>query len=603
MRISKREMLSKHALSAGLGVGSLALLAQRASADTPFTSFPFTAIGAPTPRTMPDRLGEIKNVKDYGAVGDGATDDTTSIQNALDAAFGTAAAPHGQSTDLNKAVFFPVGTYKVSGNPALKVTGVKGGLIFGAGMYSSIIQSTDANSVLFWLNGFGFSCIRDLGLVSLGAGSCVALDYDWSGPPNPQGSQNSSFINCVIISQGATATGVRCGNSNWQTDTSSFINCYITGGQYGLKTMNLNALSISVFGGQIAGGADMDAGIYVAGGSVPTIHGVYFTRQPNSSSAYDIVIQGGAGEGYSIAGCRSESQNFCHVYNTAIIVHIQGCLHAGGGVGALGHFVRGGTNINLTSCWSNLGDVYTSGGGSDLASIRIDDCVFNRFDALNLGGNNASAYIKNSTFGDIRTGMGRFILNQSKFLGALRTYDIESSDITSDGRFLYDNYLDPTAQNGIANGVPTTQGISVTFTVASPTVVTFPAAHNFQGGEPVAFSAIGVGTLPTGISANTTYFVTNDGLVGPPGSFSTCHLSDTQANALAGTANINVTVAGSGDFNTWSVRKYAVGDRVLNVGVAAGGSPGWICTTAGWAAAVNAGETKAVFKPFANIGA
>jgi hypothetical protein len=46
---------SKRALTAGLGVGALALLAetQRASADTPFTTFAFPATGAPTLRIMP----------------------------------------------------------------------------------------------------------------------------------------------------------------------------------------------------------------------------------------------------------------------------------------------------------------------------------------------------------------------------------------------------------------------------------------------------------------------------------------------------------------------------------------------------------------------
>src|SRR6516165_7619529 len=125
---------SKRELTAGLGVGALALLAQtqRASADTPFTTFPFAATGAPTPRTMPDRLGEIKNVKDYGAVGDGATDDTAAIQAAFDAAFGPASAPHGVlNVGQNKAVFFPGGKYRVSHPVCLY--GVQGGHMYGAG--------------------------------------------------------------------------------------------------------------------------------------------------------------------------------------------------------------------------------------------------------------------------------------------------------------------------------------------------------------------------------------------------------------------------------------------------------------------------------------
>jgi hypothetical protein len=86
--------VTKRALSAGFGGGALALLAPRASADTPFSSFAFRATGAPTVRTMPDRLGDVKNVKDFGAPGDGTGDDAPAIQAAVNAG-GTVFIPPG----------------------------------------------------------------------------------------------------------------------------------------------------------------------------------------------------------------------------------------------------------------------------------------------------------------------------------------------------------------------------------------------------------------------------------------------------------------------------------------------------------------------------
>lgn len=58
---------------------------------------PVVAEGTTKPRMLKDRFADVVNVKDFGAVGDGMTDDTEAIQAALSAA--------------SKAVFFPAGTY------------------------------------------------------------------------------------------------------------------------------------------------------------------------------------------------------------------------------------------------------------------------------------------------------------------------------------------------------------------------------------------------------------------------------------------------------------------------------------------------------------
>src|SRR5262249_51151100 len=100
----------------GSAVGGLALRSSRtARADTAFTNFSFAATGAPTKRTMPDRLSDIINVKDWGAVGDGVNDDRSAIQGAINYLMITKAT--------GGKVFLPPGNYALKSPPYQLVVG------------------------------------------------------------------------------------------------------------------------------------------------------------------------------------------------------------------------------------------------------------------------------------------------------------------------------------------------------------------------------------------------------------------------------------------------------------------------------------------------
>ncbi len=86
----------------------------------------------------------------------------------------------------------------------------------------------------------------------------------------------------------------------------------------------------------------------------------------------------------------------------------------------------------------------------------------------------------------------------------------------------------------------------VTMTLAAPGVITWPA-HGLVAGSAVKFTT--TGALPTGLTANTTYYVASDVHL----TANTFAVSDTQAHALAGTNQITTSVSQSGVHTGWNV--------------------------------------------------
>lgn len=101
--------------------------------DTVFESVLFAANGSPTNRTLALRCAEVKNVKDFGATGDGVTDDTAAIQAAVD---------WQTSTGNRGDIYFPPGRYVISA--AIRLP---------QGSYH-VYGSGDASAILGSFNGF-----------------------------------------------------------------------------------------------------------------------------------------------------------------------------------------------------------------------------------------------------------------------------------------------------------------------------------------------------------------------------------------------------------------------------------------------------------------
>jgi hypothetical protein len=124
-------------------------------------SFSQTGPGAVV-RTVEGRLRETVSVKDYGAVGDGITDDTIAIQHAVD-------------TNPGKVVFFPQGTYRITSTILIDVFGqgsyVSTSQFVGSGTSQTVIDNQSGGAAIKITAGsavdFAYNAvIRDLNITS-----------------------------------------------------------------------------------------------------------------------------------------------------------------------------------------------------------------------------------------------------------------------------------------------------------------------------------------------------------------------------------------------------------------------------------------------------
>lgn len=181
------------------------------------------------------------NVKDYGAVGDGVTDDTTAINNAI-AALGANGG----------AVFFPAGDYRVEGT----ITLVDGLSLVGESSRSSRLYKPNDGNLLVGVDTDRFS-VRDIYLVGPGQGvgtgnaltitrsaldAITAVDlvrlnitsFGGNGI-DIDGSLANTFERVYVTAVGGTGIHLHHSGVNVGATSSTLQNCFIAGATTGIR--------------------------------------------------------------------------------------------------------------------------------------------------------------------------------------------------------------------------------------------------------------------------------------------------------------------------------------------------------------------------------
>jgi hypothetical protein len=347
--------------------------------NIPFQTYPFAANkpdGSPAPiaRDMPTRLADIINVKDYGATGDGHTDDSFALQAAIAAAYGTFGSPHGDRTPGpygNKIVYFPPGHYIIG--TTLQLPATCGGYLLGSGSNATTIENTTPGATVVKTDGWTYSAVEGITFKGIDGGTAIGFDWRKSVSQVIVGNQLCLFLNCAF--EGCNI-GVSCGliDGSAQSDTSLFVNNRFTNNTYGIVTYG-NALLQTVLGGTFINNG---YGVAIFNGSAPILRGLNFS----GSSNYDISIASGGNDNHHIAGCVSTSTNFLFANGLHFIV-MENCRHT---AASNGYFVRTeNIPVVMKGCYSSKGQLYLGPGG---VRVRVMNCVFDRSDWLGHDGGN-----------------------------------------------------------------------------------------------------------------------------------------------------------------------------------------------------------------------
>lgn len=304
--------------STGALSGTTRKLLMSAFAD----GLPVLATGSTTSRTLATRFADVANVKDYGAVGDGVTNDTTAIQAAI------------ASVASGGRVVFPAGVYLVS---PMTIANLSNVTLEGDNKNISILRLA-APGTLLALQNAQWCLVTRLGFQTNATPQVMAnatgLQFDTAAG-------NNTVDDCTFL--GFSLGGLKIvGTVATQLSGHKVTNCYFLGnGQYQFHGVYCNDFHIenNQFG-RLGGIALAAIGAFLDNSSAGTYLGnyhwdntlgfkastcnynTYTGNRFEESSQSNVVLDSGSYNIFSNNKCHTASKGASGTYDNVVIQNV-----------------------------------------------------------------------------------------------------------------------------------------------------------------------------------------------------------------------------------------------------------------------------------------